>query len=201
MILRPMLAAAVFVLLGCPNVGAQSLYGTPGRAGGSLYQDWKPSRASRVGDILTILITESTSATNRSSIETSKENNINLASQEGTGPLKFIPGFGLVSDASAEFTGEGSTSRTQQINARVSVTVVGLKPNGDLIVEGSRMIEINGEREIVHLSGAVNPLLIPATNTIESYRMSDLQVSYKGKGVVSEGSRPGLLVRLINWIF
>ena len=53
----------------------------------------------------------------------------------------------------------------------------------------------------VHLSGAVNPMIIPASNTIESYRVSDLQVTYKGKGVVSEGSRPGVLVRIINWIF
>jgi flagellar basal body L-ring protein FlgH len=83
----------------------------------------------------------------------------------------------------------------------VSVTVVGTKPNGDLVVEGSRIIEINGEREVVHLSGAVDPMIIPATNTIESYRMSDLQVTYKGKGVVSEGSRPGVFIRILNWIF
>ncbi len=179
---------------------AQSLFGDSGRST-SLYQDRKPTRANRVGDILTIMIVESTSASNRSNIETNKENEINVGSEKGTGPLRFIPGFGLVSNAKSEFTGQGSTSRQQQINARVSVTVVGVKANGDLIVEGSRMIEINGEREVVHLSGAVNPLVIPANNTIESHRLADLQVTYKGKGVVTQGTRPGFLIRLFNWIF
>ena len=71
-------------------------------------------------------------------------------------------------------TGEGSIARSQQIQARVSVTVVGLKANGDLLVEGSRIIEINGEKEIIYLSGAINPKIIPATNVIESFRISDL---------------------------
>jgi flagellar L-ring protein precursor FlgH len=83
----------------------------------------------------------------------------------------------------------------------MSVTVVGVKPNGDLIVEGNRVIEVNGEQEVIYLAGAVNPKIIPATNTIESYRISDLQVSYKGKGILQEGSRPGVLVRILNWIF
>lgn len=202
MIVRSCLAAGVLALLLTAAAGAQSMYPSTGRVSGSLYQDWKPNRAHRVGDILTVLITETTSATNTSNIETSKENTVDIGNEEGTGALRrFIPGFGLVSDASAEYTGEGSTSRSQQITARVSVTVVGTKPNGDLVVEGSRIIEINGEREVIHLSGAVDPMLIPATNTIESYRMSNLQVTYKGKGVVTEGSRPGVLVRILNWIF
>ena len=196
------LTAPILVLMCFTVAEGQSMYPSSGRSSGSLYQDWKPNRAHRVGDILTVLITETTSATNTSNVETSKESTLDIANGQGTGALKkFIPGFGLVSDASAEFTGQGTTSRNQQITARVSVTVVGTKPNGDLIVEGSRTIEINGEREIVHLSGAVNPMIIPASNTIESYRVSDLQVTYKGKGVVSEGSRPRVLVRIINWIF
>ena len=173
----------------------QSLFSNP-----SLYQDRRPSRASRVGDILTVMVMETTSASNRSNIETGKTNKIDFNSQKGTGPLRFIPGLGLVSDASTEFTGEGATSRQQQIQARVSVTVIGTRSNGDLIVEGSRTMEVNGEREVIYLSGAVNPLIIPANNTIESYLMADLQVSYKGRGVVSQGSRPGFLVRFFNWI-
>lgn len=196
-----MLTVAALMMLGAFSVSeAQSLFANPSQAP-SLYQDRKPMRASRVGDILTVLIMESTSASNTANLDTKKENDINWNSQQGTGPLRFLPGFGLVSGASSEYQGEGSTSRQQQIQARVSATVVGVKPNGDLLVEGSRMIEINGEREVIYVSGAVNPLIIPAGNTIESFRMSDLQVSYKGKGVVTQGTRPGLFVRLFNWIF
>jgi len=181
-------------------VEGQSLFGDAGGSS-SLYQDRKPRRASTIGDILTVLVTESTTASNSSNISTAKSTSTNIGSQNGTGGLSIIPGFGLTGGATADFTGDGSTARSQQLQARVSVTVVGLKSNGDLILEGSRTIEINGEREVIYLSGALNPKIIPATNIIESFRISDLQVSYKGKGVLQEASRPGFFVRFINWIF
>ncbi|MCZ6636497.1 MAG: flagellar basal body L-ring protein FlgH [bacterium] len=180
------------------GVDAQGLFGD---ASADLFQDRKPRRASEIGDILTILITETTSATNSANLTTNKKNTTSINSQKGTGPLRFIPGFGLTSAATTEYSGDASTARSQQIRARISVTVVGKKPNGDLIVEGNRVIEVNGEREVIYMTGAVNPKIIPSSNTIESFRMSDLQISYKGKGVVNEGTRPGIFVRIINWIF
>jgi flagellar L-ring protein precursor FlgH len=190
--------AALLTVAAATTIAAQGLYS---EQPGSLYEDWRPPRAHAVGDILTVLLTETTTASNTSTVETSKENAIDIASGTGTGKLSFIPGLGLISDASTEYTGEGSLSRQQSIQARVSVTVMGRKANGDLIVEGSREIEINGEREIIYLSGSVNPKIIPATNTIESYRIADLQVSYKGRGVLNDGTRPGFIVRVFNWIF
>lgn len=184
----------------CSVAGAQSLYSSPSPEL-SLYQDRTPPRASRPGDILTVLITENTSATNSSNVATKKQNKMDFASDKGTGVMRFIPGLGLVSNASTDYSGQGSTARQQQFQARVSVTVVGLKPNGDLMIEGSRTIGINGEQEVIHLSGEVDPLIIPADNTIDSYRISNLQISYKGKGAVTQGARPGVFVRLFNWIF
>jgi flagellar L-ring protein precursor FlgH len=170
----PIILAGLLLACSAVEVSAQSLYASAQQVP-SLFQDRKPTRANMVGDILTVLITENTSASNTSNLETSKE--------------------------TSNFTGSGSTSRQQQIQARVSVTVVGVKVNGDLIIQGSRTIEINGEREVIYVSGAVNPLIIPADNTIESFRISDLQVSYKGKGAVSTGSRPGIFSRFVNWVF
>lgn len=198
--MKQMMILAMIGVLMAAQVQAQSLFGDDdGQT--SLFQDRKPRRAGRIGDILTVLVTESTSATNRARTETSKENSANINSQGGTGPLGFIPALGLTGNSSTGYQGEGSTTRSQQLQARVSVTVVGLKPNGDLIVEGSRIVEINGEREVIYMSGAVNPKIIPANNIIESYRISDFQVSYKGKGVIHDGSRPGVVARLFNWIF
>ena len=200
MLLRVLCLAMLMVAGVFSAAGSQSLFSDPGQSS-SLYQDRRPTRAKKVGDILTVLIVENTSASNTSNISTKKDNTIGINSEKGTGPLRFIPGLGLTSNASMDYSGEGSTARQQQIRARVSVTVVGVKPNGDLMVEGSRTIEINGEREAIYLSGAVNPLIIPIDNTIESYRVAELQITYKGKGVVTEGTRPGLFVRFFNWIF
>ena len=196
------LVTALVLLPGARGIcAAQSLFSGPTERVASLYHDRRPTRASKVGDILTVLVVETTSASNRSDVATKKSNTTDIGSEKGTGPLRFIPKLGITSKASTGHSGEGSTTRQQQIQARVSVTVVGVRPNGDLMVEGSRTISINGEQEVIYLSGSVNPFIIPASNTIESYRISDLQVSYKGKGVITQGSRPGLLIRLVSWIF
>ena len=79
--------------------------------------------------------------------------------------------------------------------------VVDVRPNGDLVIEGSRVIDINGESEVIYIAGSINPFVIPASNQIESFRVANLQISYKGKGVLTEGTRPGLLVRIVNWLF
>lgn len=177
---------------------AQSLFGSGGASQSeSMFQDRRAQRAQRIGDILTVLIIESTSASNTAVVDTEKDATINWTIPGG---LK-IPGFGLLGTATSVFEGEGTTTRQQTITARVSVTVVDVRPNGDLVVEGSRVIDINGESEIIYLSGAINPFIIPANNTIESYRMADLQVSYKGKGVISQGTRPGFFIRFLNWVF
>ncbi|HAA74429.1 TPA: flagellar biosynthesis protein FlgH [Candidatus Latescibacteria bacterium] len=177
----------------------QSLFGQRGsnNESSSMFEDRRAPRARKVGDILTILVMESTSASNTSQVDTEKSAAMNWT---GPGGLK-LPGFSLSADATNNYEGEGSTSRSQMIQARVSVQVVDVRPNGDLVIEGSRVIDINGESEVIYLSGSINPFVIPATNIIESFRVANLQVSYKGKGVLTEGSRPGFLVRFVNWIF
>ena len=176
----------------------QSLFGAPGaNRSESMFHDRRAPRAQRIGDILTVLVMESTSASNTAVVETEKDATLNWAVPGG---LK-IPGFGLNGTATSEYEGEGTTARQQTITARVSVTVVDVRPNGDLVIEGSRVIDINGESEIIYLSGSINPFIIPVTNTVEAFRIADLQVSYKGKGVISEGTRPGVIVRFLNWVF
>jgi flagellar L-ring protein precursor FlgH len=83
----------------------------------------------------------------------------------------------------------------------MTVNVVARKVNGDLIIEGVRTLKINGETEAIVLSGAVNPSLISGENTILSSSISDLIIEYTGKGTITQGTRPGLIIRLVNWIF
>ena len=163
--------------------------------GQNLFADLTPKRASQIGDILTILIRESTSASNTATVRTQKTDELEITS---TG---FIPLRETSQEMENLYSGDGSVGRSQEIEARVTATVVGKKDNGDLLIEGARVIEVNGEKEVITVSGAVNPLIIPPDNTIEAFRIADLQISYKGKGVVTDGSRPGFFLRLLNWIF
>ena len=166
----------------------------------SLFADPK---ARRIGDVLTVLIQESASASNRTATSTDKENTIDIGSTiPGVGNiLDFIPLHQLESDASTEYDAQGSTSRNSTLTAKITVTVVGTKPNGDLIVEGVRTVKINGETEAIYLSGSVNPATIRRDNTILSSSIADLQIEYTGKGTITQAARPGVIVRLVNWLF
>jgi flagellar L-ring protein FlgH len=188
------IAVAMF-LLGCLGTAAD-LMAQPV----SLFAD---ARASRPGDALTVVIEENASATNRTSTTTEKSNELGISSAiPGAGNLlDFIPLHSLDSEFDNQFEGRASTSRSANVRARITVNVVALKPNGDLIIEGVRTIKINGETEAIYLSGSISPSMVRTDNTVRSSSIADLQVEYTGKGTITQGTRPGVLVRFVNWIF
>ncbi len=185
-------AALICVTCSCwaGQVGAQA---------GSMFSD---PTATNIGDALTVIIQESASATNQTSTSTDKENDVQIESAiPGAGNvLDFIPLHTLDSSSSTEFDGSGSTSRSASLNARVTVNVVGKRHNGDLLIEGVRTLKINGETEAIHVSGSVAPSFIRANNTILSSNIGDLNIEYTGKGTITQGTRPGIFVRLVNWL-
>jgi flagellar L-ring protein precursor FlgH len=73
--------------------------------------------------------------------------------------------------------------------------------NGNLVIDGSKVVEINEEKEIIKISGIVRPQDIESNNIIYSYNVANAQITYSGKGAASTGQRPGLLARILNWIF
>lgn len=164
----------------------------------SLYADIK---AHAVGDVLTVLIVEQNRASNQVETKTEKKTQISTAGGPGIGSLDFIPMFGGKADNSNKFDGKGENLRAGSIRAKMSVTVVDVRDNGDLVIEGHRVIGINGDEESIYVSGVVRSKDITPDNTIESYLIADAEVSYTGKGNASTGSRPGFFTRLINWIF
>lgn len=166
----------------------------------SLFADPK---ANQIGDALTVIIQENATASNQTSTTTSKNNNTKISSTiPGAGNiLDFIPLHTLDSQIGNNYSGNASTSRSARLTARMTVTVAGVKPNGDLIIEGVRTMKINGENEAIYLSGSVSPAMVRRDNTVLSSSVADLQVEYTGKGAISQGTRPGIVVRFLNWIF
>lgn len=160
-------------------------------------------KANQVGDALTVIIQENASASNRTSTKTAKNSKTAISSTiPGAGNiLDFIPLHSLDSGFDNQYTGDASTSRSARLTARMTVTVVGKKPNGDLIIEGVRTLKINGENEAIYVNGSVNPTMVRRDNTVLSSSIADLQIEYTGKGTITQGTRPGVVVRFINWIF
>jgi flagellar L-ring protein FlgH len=180
----------VFLTMCCSSAGAASMY--------SMYNDKK---AFRTDDILTIVIVENAKAGSESGTNTSNKNDIGLEGAGGTGALHFIPSFGASAGNTVGYDGKANTSREGSLAAKISARVVQVLDNGNLVIDGSKVVEINDEKEIIKISGIVRPQDIEANNIIYSYNVADAQITYSGKGTVHNGERPGLIARIFNWIF
>lgn len=166
--------------------------------GGSMFTDIK---AHRVGDLLTVLIYENAEASNESAQKTEETADASTSSSGGVGPLNFIPLFGADYEADNNYDGKGTNSRKGSIRARMTVEVVAVRNNGDLVISGTRVISINTEDETMTLSGIVRPVDVAPDNTVESSAIANARIEYTGKGPAANGSRPGLITRVLNWIF
>lgn len=166
----------------------------------SLFTDVK---AGRTGDILTVLIVESTSASNAASTEITKDSKFNLDAGPGFGawPFREIPVFGADGESKNESANEGKTTRSGSITSQMAVRVIGVQPNGDLVIEGTRVLGINNDKEMLVLNGTVRPQDISPQNTVYSYQIADAQITYRGKGAAANGSKPGWIMRFLNWLF
>jgi flagellar L-ring protein precursor FlgH len=181
------------------------------QGGGSLYSDSAPNlflfrdfKARNMNDILTIQINESSTATNSANTSTTKEGDISVKApslgglEKGASALNFAS---LLSGASAlNFAGQGSTSRTGQLQAFVSARVVQVFPNGDLGIEGIKEVTINRERQILRIRGIVRPKDVTPNNVVLSTALANMEVVFDGKGIVSDANKPGFLFRLLSWI-
>lgn len=166
-----------------------------------LYRDLK---ARAVGDILTIRIVENATATNSASTATQKDGEVSLSApslfglERGDSALNLssiLQGAGGIS-----FNGTGSTSRTGQLQAAISARVVEVMPNGDLRLEGTKEVAINGERQLLTIRGLVRVKDLSTTNQVLSTSVADMTVLFNGKGVVADANRPGWLYKILRYV-
>jgi len=181
---------------------------------GSIYQAgydvrlFEDSRARRVGDLLTINLTETTRASKQSATELSKTNETNVTNPTilGSTPQFNTPGvlplasnrnnnlgFGLSS--SNEFSGDSASSQSNSLSGSITVTVAEVLPNGYLVVRGEKVTSLNQGHEYVRLSGIIRPVDIRPDNTILSTQVADAQITYTGSGSTADTNKIGWLAR------
>jgi flagellar L-ring protein precursor FlgH len=165
-----------------------------------LYQDGSWSalatdrKAAAVGDSVVVVIYQSTRASSR------LENNSSRNSEVGGG----LKAGGIDESASLDFggsyAGKGEAVRTEQFVAQMSALVTQIMPNGDLVIEGTQQMLINGEETAIGVRGRIRPQDISAENAVLSSRLADAQIDYDGKGFVSRSAKPGLLNRIFSFL-
>lgn len=164
-------------------------------AGESLYKDKK---AIKIGDVLTVIIVESASASQSADTKAQKSSasTISWGSQRSQGvPFQ---DFGI--SGKEDVRGGGRSIRSGMLNARISVRVIEVLPNGNLVINGNRVITVNDEKQILEISGIVRPEDLSADNTVLSSLVADAQIKYAGKGAVSEKARLGFISRLLSML-
>ncbi|MBK8128365.1 MAG: flagellar basal body L-ring protein FlgH [bacterium] len=163
----------------------------------SFYND---CNARNVGDQLTVLIIENSLASASARTNTKGEFDAELQAA-GSGPLDFIPLLSGSGSSKSEHKGTGTTTRQGTFRGSVVVRVIEVLPNGDMRIEGQKSFVINGERQLTILSGTVRQSDVTPDNTVTSDLIGDAEISYKGKGVLGNTERPGVIARIFDWIF
>lgn len=186
---RPVVTAPV----PAPTGGVyQSSYGM------SLFSD---PTAKRVGDMITVILQESTSARKSASTNTSKGSSIDVPSPTLFGGLTTFRGQEILSaslDSERKFSGEGDSAQSNSLSGRITVTVAEVLPNGNLIVQGEKLLTLNEGSEHVRFSGIVRPEDVRSDNTILSSQVADSRIIYGGTGTLAEVNRTGWLTRFFN---
>jgi flagellar L-ring protein precursor FlgH len=158
-------------------------------------------KARRVGDVLTITLNESTNASKNAVTKTAKTTSV-----ANTGPTIFgksitskgVPVLNTTMNGADSFDGEGSSTQSNSLVGSLTVTVIDVQANGNLVVQGDKTLKLNQGDELVHISGVIRPADIATNNTVTSDRLADARITYSGKGVVNSSNSMGWLARFFN---
>lgn len=174
----------------------------------SLFSDQK---ARTVGDIVTVIISESSSASKEATTSTDRTTSMSAGIPNFFGlendPIwadsyNPIDISNLVSaDFSNSFSGNGTTSRKEDLTASLTTQVIGKYPNGQLKIRGGKEVMVNNEVQVIYLTGIIRPVDITAANTVSSSKILNARISYTGKGALSDKNQPGWAMRVLDNIW
>ena len=175
-------------------------------ANGSIFQAsdgyaalYEGMRARRVGDPLTIVLVERTSASKSAGSKLDSGGGFSIT-PPSTGNLSLFKSSDASVSGSRNFNGTGSADQANALSGEVSVTVAAVYPNGTMLVQGQKRVTLNRGDEFVQIKGIVRVADITADNRVPSTRVADARIAYTGKGDVARASRQGWLSRFFSVI-
>lgn len=196
--LRTLCGLGLAIALAAPPAAAISLY-DPTSPYANLYMT---SRPKKVGDIITIIIDERSSAEETADIDIEKETEID-SSVDGINsfnpfgkayPLSPLFRF----DADNNYEAEAKNERTNRVSAQLAATVVRVMDNGNLLLEGRREIFVGKDKKSIIVTGVVRPEDVRPDNSVLSSVVADAEIRYEGMGPVNDSNRRPLITRLID---
>mgnify|MGYP001617571970 CR=1 FL=1 len=164
---------------------------------GSRYMPlFEDRRARNVGDTLIIAINEKTSASKKSNSNASRTGSSSFSAPSIFGlPGKSFQGADLSAKSNASFDGKGESASNNDFTSTITVTVIEVLPNGNLVVSGEKQIGLNQGSEFIRFSGVVNPNTIVAGNTVSSTQVANANIEYRANGYIDSAQVMGWLSR------
>ncbi len=172
------------------------------------------NKAKSVGDIVTIKIIESSTASKKATTKTGRKSGLSTdvsaflglpSTDLGLSKSISLSGntFGPKIGTSVEnsFEGTGTTTRSGQLTASITALIIEEISNGNLRIEGKRSVKVNNEAQIIAISGIIRPEDIEYDNTIFSTYIADAKITYTGKGIIADKQRVGWFIRILDWVW
>lgn len=194
-----MITVCATLTLNIGQIHAESLWDDKAAA---MFSD---SKAFSVGDNITVVISESSTAYNKANTSLDNKSDITV------GPLKSLlvnTGSPLTKLGTAstfteadKFAGTGTTQRSGQLTAKLTAKITKITDNGEYEIEGTKDVMINSEAQKIKIKGVIRPKDIDASNTVQSSSIANAQISYSGSGPVGDSQEPGLLSKVIAFLF
>lgn len=193
-ILSVIMGAMMFFQVGImvpATAGAVSLWSEDSR---NIFSD---RRASQVGDIVTVVISETATMTSTKNSSNSKSGKQNL--DAGLGIFDFLAA--ASASQNDNFSASGSATNSNTARGTITVTVTDVAPNGNLIIEGTQSIWNNKNEHKITLQGIIRPDDITYNNTIPSNKVAEATVKFDGKGPLNSKQRQGIITQIFNFLF
>ncbi len=174
---------------------------------GAIYQPgqgmdlFADTRAHRVGDVLTVVLLESTSASKNATTDTKKDTTVDLPTPTILGGAVTHNGqdiFNTGINDSQKFSGQGDSSQDNTLTGNISVTVTQVLPNGNLVISGEKLLTLNQGTEKIRITGIVRPQDIQYNDSVVSTKVADARIVYTGTGALADSNSMGWLARFFN---
>jgi len=154
-------------------------------------------RARFVGDTLTINIVEKTQASKNSDTKAERSQSMDVSVPSVVNlPFKGTQGMTLGLDSGNKFGGSGSNTSSNDFISTITVTVIDVYPNGNLLVSGEKQLGLKDGEEFIRFSGVVNPNTITGANTVQSTQVADARMDFKANGFLDSANVMGWLSRV-----
>ena len=179
----------------------------PQDSSGSIYKSgygirlFEDTKAHRVGDLLTVMLSETTTAQKSASTSSSKEQNIDFPTPIVMGRPVTYKGREILNtevEMGNDFSGDGSSSQSNSLSGSITVFVAQVLPNGNLVIRGEKKLTLNQGDEYLRITGIVRPMDVTPDNTVSSTKVANAEIFYSGDGSINDANRMGWLARFLN---